>query len=298
MNKAFVDFSNTIADAVEHGARSVVQVSSRRRPAAGVVFAPELILAPARALADDSATVRLPGGDTFEGEVLGHVAAMGLGVLRVPGLSAPVPQVAPEPRVGSLAVAIGRTWSGAPMAAVTTVAVVGGPLRTGRARHIDRVIRIAQSPHGAFHGGALVDGTGAVLGVMTASEIRGTTVVIPATLAWQAAQQVAEHGGSRQGYLGVSTLPVELPERQSESQAEKHGLLVTAVAAGSPADAAGLLIGDVLLSFAGSPIHDPESLLTLLRRDQLGKAVTLTVVRGVERQEMNVTIGERPTPRG
>ena len=46
------------------------------------------------------------------------------------------------------------------MATLTNVAVVGGPLRTGRAIEIERVIRIAQPPHGALTGGALVDGDG------------------------------------------------------------------------------------------------------------------------------------------
>ena len=68
--------------------------------------------------------------------------------------------------------------------ALAPVAVVGGPLRTGRASEIARVIRIGLAPHGALTGGALVDGAGHTLGVITAMAIRGTTVVIPAALAW------------------------------------------------------------------------------------------------------------------
>ena len=135
-----------------------------------------------------SATIRryraAAGGGTHEGAVLGHALSMGLGVVRVPASASRRSQSATSRKVGHLAIAIGRTWSGGVMATVTNVAVVGGPLRTGRASQIERVIRIAQSPHGALSGGALVDGEGRALGLITGSEIRGTTIVLPATLAW------------------------------------------------------------------------------------------------------------------
>ena len=298
MTNVFSDLSASVASAVDRAAQSVVQVYSHRRPAAGVVFAPDLVIAPARTLGDDTAIIRLPGGDTTEGQVLGYAVSMGIGVVRVaqgglsPGVSAP------EPKVGSLAVAVGRTWSGAVMATVTNVAVVGGPLRTGRSTQIDRVIRIAQAPHGALTGGGLVDADGAILGVITGSAIRGTTLVVPATLAWAAAHHIVERGGTRQGFLGISTMPVTLPHRQREGHPQAQGLLVTSVASASPADTAGLLVGDVILGFAGTTVTDSDTLLTLLRGDHVGKAVSLSVLRGVKRQDIAVTVGERPSRRG
>ena len=110
-----------------------------------------------------------------------------------------------------MALAVGRTWSGGLFSALAPVSVVGGPLRTGRPSEIARVIRIGLPPHGALAGGALVDGSGRALGVITSMDIRGTTVVIPAALAWQAARDVAARGGARQGFLGVSSLPVRCP---------------------------------------------------------------------------------------
>jgi serine protease Do len=298
MSNVFSDLSNNIADAVDRVAASVVQVYGHRRPAAGVVFGPDLVVAPARALGDDTAVVRLPNGSTLEGQVLGHAVSSGLGVVRVSGLGLQAAEPAAEPRVGALAIAVGRTWSGGVMAAVTNVAVVGGPLRTGRASQIDRVIRISHSQHGALTGGALADADGRLLGVITGSEIRGTTVVIPATLAFDAAHQTVKRGGTKQGFLGIGSLPVSLPERQRGAPEVEHGLLVTSIAKGSPADSAGLLVGDVIVEFAGERVSDPESLITLLRGDRIGTVVTLTVLRGVKRQDVAVTIGERPQSRG
>jgi S1-C subfamily serine protease len=294
MSNALQELSTNISLAVERAAGAVVQVHGHRRPSAGVVFAEDLIVVPARALGDDTAVVRHPGGQTAEGQVLGHAFSMGLGVVRVPGLGATPAVAAPEPKVGSIAVAVGRTWSGAVMATVTNVAVVGGPLRTGRASEIARVIRIAQPPHGALTGGALADAEGGVLGIVTASEIRGTAVVIPATLAWEAAHHIVKHGGVRQGFLGIGTTPVRLPARQRNGHAQEFGLLITAIAKNGPADTAGLLVGDVIMEFAGEAVQTADALVMLLRGDHVGKGVTLSVLRGVKRQDVSVTVGERP----
>ena len=291
------ELSNGLASAVEHVARSVVQIYSHRRPSAGIVFSSDLIAVPARALADDTAVVRLPNGDTVEGQVLGHAIGTGLGVVRVRTSGLVAAESAAEPRVGSLAIAVGRTWSGGTMATLTNVAVVGGPLRTGRASELARVIRIAQPPHGALTGGALGDTEGRVLGFITSTAIRDTTVVIPATLAWEAAHQIVKRGGTRQGYLGISTVPVSLPVRQRGSEGHNTGLLITAMAPDSPADKAGLFVGDIVTAFAGETVEEPEALLTLLRGDHIGQGVSLAIVRGADRHAVTVTVGERPSRR-
>ncbi len=288
------DLSNELAAAIDRAAQSVVQVQGHRRPAAGVVFGPDLVAAPARAIADETAVVRLPNGQTVEGAVLGHTLSMGLAVVRVPELGLTPLAAAAEPKVGHLAIAIGRTWSGGVMATVTNVAVVGGPLRTGRTSQLDRVIRIAQSPHGALTGGALVNGEGQALGLITGSEIRGTTVVVPASLAFHAAGQLAAHGGTRQGFIGVGSSTVAVPERQRGGRAQEYGLLVTGVVAESPADSAGVLVGDIIVGFEGQPVEEPEVLVTLLRGNRIGTAVTVTILRGVKVQDIAITVGERP----
>ena len=64
--------------------------------------------------------------------------------------------------------------------------------------------------------------------------------------------------------------------------------------AGSPADAAGLLIGDVMLDFDGHPVEAPEDLLDLLIGDRVGTSVKVRVLRGGAIQELTVRVGERP----
>ena len=290
----WTSLSNDIAAAVEQAAPSIVQVHGRRRVAAGLVVAENLVLTPA-AVDDDKVPVRSGSGQTTEGVVLGRIGHMGLTMVRVEGLGLRPLTPGDEPKPGSLAVSVGRTWSGGVMAMLAPIAVVGGPLRTGRASAIDRVIRIQQSPHGAINGGALIGDSGRVLGIITSMDIRGTTVVIPASIAWAAATQVAATGGTRQGFLGVSSMPVAIPERQRAGRSDASGLLINHIAKQSPAEAAGLLVGDIIVAFDRQAVHDGEELITRLRGDRVGKAVPVTVLRGGSPVDVSVTVAERPS---
>ena len=289
----WTSLSNEIAAAVEKAGPSIVQVHGRRRVTAGVVIGDNLIATPA-ATDDDKVAVLIGGNQTAEGAVLGRLGNMGLTIVRVDGLNRPALAAAAEPMPGHLAVAVGRTWSGGVMATLAPIAVVGGPLRTGRAGSIDRVIRIQHSPHGALNGGALINASGEALGIITSLAIRGTTVVIPASIAFAAATKAAAEGGIKQGFLGVSSLPVALPDRQRGGRSQQAGLLITHVAANSPAEQGGLLVGDVIVGFGGEAIEDPESLVTRLRGNKIGAAVPVTVIRGTNAVDVTVTVRERP----
>jgi S1-C subfamily serine protease len=287
----WTSLSTEIETAVAKAAPSVVQVHGRRRVTAGVVVAGNLLVTPAHT--DEDKIGVLAGGETHEGVVLGRIGNLGLTVVRVDELNRPALTAAGEPLPGHLAMAIGRTWSGGIMATLAPVTVVGGPLRTGRASSIERVIRIQQAPHAALHGGALIDASGRALGVITGMAIRGTTVVVPASIAWAAAAQVHSAGGIKQGFLGVSSLPVPLPERQRAGRSQNAGLLISHVSTASPAESAGLLVGDVIVGFDGDVINDAEDLVTRLRGNRVGTAVPVTVIRGTSAVDVTVTVGQR-----
>jgi S1-C subfamily serine protease len=292
MTNLLDSLSSELAAAVDSASTSVVQVHAGRRAVTGVVFDTDHILTLGRILHDDATAVRRADGQTFEGKVLGQHAATGLAVVHATGLGAPAATTADEPCPGHVALAVGRTWSGGVFSALAPVAVVGGPLRTSRTTEIARVVRVGLAPHGALTGGALVNGAGRVLGVLTAVAIRGTTVVIPAALAWAAARQVVAQGGARQGFIGVSSMPVALSAHQRAEHRER-GLLVMRIAPDGPADVAGVLVGDVIVGFGGAPVAEIDDLLTLLRGNRVGQAVALLVVRGRSVEALTVTVAER-----
>jgi S1-C subfamily serine protease len=147
--------------------------------------------------------------------------------------------------------------------------------------------------HDGFAGGAFVNTVGAVIGVTTAASIRGLGVVIPVAIAWKTALDVLQHGSPKRGFLGIAGQPVKLGAQQGGDAKRERGLLVSAVTSSSPAETAGVLVGDVLLDFDGHPVESPEHLLQLLGGDRIGRAVPLRLLRGGQAQRVTVTVGTR-----
>ena len=114
-------------------------------------------------------------------------------------------------RVGHLGLALARSWSNAITASAGIVSIIGGPLHTGRGRSIDQIFRTNAPMHDGFAGGAFLDSSGGLIGVATATSIRGLGVVIPAATAWNAAASALEHGRIKRGYLGIAGQPVITP---------------------------------------------------------------------------------------
>ncbi len=292
------EFSNALADAVAAAAPSVVQVYGRRRPASGLVCAPDVVVTTLRAVGrEDGLQVRGDDGTVWPATLTGWDPASGLAVLAVPGLTAPAARVAEAPvRVGHVVLALARSWSNAATASAGIVSVIGGPLPTGRRRSIAQVIRTTAPMHDGFAGGALVDTSGALVGVTTAMTIRGLQVAIPAAAAWATAATVIEHGRVRRGFLGVAGQPVALaPRQQLDAGGAAQALLIVNVTDGSPAAAAGLLVGDLLLALDGHVLTSPDDLLDLLVGDIVGRPATVRVLRGGAAVDVTVQVGERPT---
>jgi S1-C subfamily serine protease len=287
------EFSNQIADLVAQAAPSVVQVQGSGRPASGLVYAPDVVLTTARAVGrEEHPRVRRSDGELLDAEPAGWDPATRLAVLKVPGLDAATLTPATA-RVGDVAIALARSWSNALTATGGLVSVIGGPLPTGRRRAIEQVIRTSAPMHEGFSGGALVGAGGGLLGVTTAASIRGLGVVIPAAIAWAAAAGILQRGTLKRGYLGIAAQPVSVPQKQKADGGADTALLVVGVKEGTPADQAGLLVGDVLLALDDHPLASPEELFDLLLGDRVGRSVVLRVMRGGAPVEVAVTVAER-----
>jgi len=295
-NDILSSFSNQLADAVAEAAPSVVQVQGGRRPVSGLVYADNVVLTTVRALGrEDGLSVRRSDGRTLDAELAGWDPTTSLAVLRVAGLKAPTLRASDDVvRVGHLALAIARSWSNNVTASAGIVSVIGGPLRTGRRRTIDQVIRTTAPMHDGFAGGAFLDTRGGLIGISTSTSIRGLGVIIPSAIAWKTVAAILEHGSLKRGYLGIAGQAVALAAPQRTAAGKDQGLLIVGVTSDGPASNGGVLVGDVLLALDGSRVDSPEDLLDQLTGARIGATATLRLLRGTDVRDVAVTVGERP----
>jgi len=294
-NSSLLSLSNDLADLAAAKGTAIVQVLGSRRPASGVIHGIDTVLTTGRAIGrEDGVRVRIGDADPIEAEMIGWDPATSVAVLRTSTkLDVAAPAIADnEPRVGQIAVALARSWSNALTASAGIVAVVGGPLRTGRRRQIARVIRVTAPMHDGFAGGGLFDASGQLTGIASAAVIRGFAVAIPASIAWASARQIVTTGGSR-GCIGVAVQPVHAPTA-FRTDGRERALLIVGVTPGSPAETAGIIVGDVLLEFAGARIESAEDLLDRLTGDRVGQKIQLKTLHGGVPREVDVIVASRP----
>jgi S1-C subfamily serine protease len=291
-------FSNDLAGAVERVGRSVVAINARRRiPASGVHWRSGVIVAANHTVRrDDDITVTLPDGTTVPATLAGRDSGTDLAVLRLAGATLPVADVGDSAAlmVGQVVLAVGRPGESV-TASLGIVSALGGEWRTWHGGKIDRLVRLDLAIYDGFSGGPLVDAAGRVLGINTSGLARAAALAVPASTVNRVVDQLLEKGRVARGYLGLGMQPVRLQASLRERLGLQHegALLVVSVEAGGPADAAGVLLGDLLVSLDGTPVSDPSDVLALLGAERVGTGIVAQIVRGGERTQLTITVGER-----
>jgi S1-C subfamily serine protease len=162
------------------------------------------------------------------------------------------------------------------------ISAVADNWRGAAGGRIDRVLRLDLSIYDGFSGGPLVDSSGAVIGIDNSALARGTAVALPAETVDRVVDELLERGHIRRPFIGVAVQQVALNAATVDRHKLEHdgALVVVSVADGSPAERAGVLIGDVLLSASGQRLRRPTDLLDALSAVADGKAVELERLRG------------------
>jgi len=169
---------------------------------------------------------------------------------------------------------------GVRLASLRAIGVFGPEVKTPWGGTLDRYIESDRQIPRGFAGGPLIDADGQIIGMNTRTLMRGTDLAIPTSTLQRVVAELQAHGGIRRGYLGVGTYPVD------------GGALVASVEDGGPAATAGVIVGDTIVELDGVAITGPDSLRTALH-DRPGKAIKVAVLRGGNRQELDVTLGAK-----
>jgi S1-C subfamily serine protease len=287
------NFSNGLADAVARAEQSVVSVMPRgRRGISGLVSSVDHVLTIAHVLEIHGLWVHTHDGRTLEAKLVGRDPSTDLALLKVADLKLEPAVISSEPaRVGSFVVLVARPEE--LMASHGIVSSVTGPVRIGRGMNLERVIRSDATPYPGFSGGAMIDTSGAVIGVTNAGLARGNALAIPSEIAWRVAGMLASGVSPKRAYLGLGSQPVKLPENARAGRDQAVGLLVVSVEPNSPAANGGVLLGDIVVGFAGAAVQDTDDLLAQLTSDRVGQVVTVELIRAGKLETLSVTVGER-----
>ena len=285
--------SRDLAAAVSKTSSGLVFTRGRRgRAATGTVIDAQSVVVSDHLLdADQQLRIQTASGEVGA-RVVGRDAGTDLALLQVDGGSLTPGTVSSDvPGVGEVVVAVGRSWTGL-VAYPGFVTQVSGPHHVWPGFRLEHAIHTTLEPFSGFSGGSLVNVRGEVVGISTSALERGRGVAIPAVDVSRVVDSLRRHGRLRRGYLGITSMPISLPVKQRPSGAER-GLLITSVAADSPADRAQVLVGDILLAIDDTKAKRPEDLAAHLSGDRVGQVSHLHLVRGTQAVQLDVTVGER-----
>jgi S1-C subfamily serine protease len=186
-------------------------------------------------------------------------------------------------RVGQLVVAIGNPLGLAGSVTAGVVSALGRslPARAGdQVRVIDDVIQTDAALNPGNSGGALADSAGRVVGINTALAGAGLGLAVPINATTQRIiGALVRDGRVRRAHLGVAGVARPIPPRWEGALGRRQGLEVVEVVKGSPADAAGLRAGDIIIEVDGRPIESPRDLQRLMVDGPIEQFMVIRVVR-------------------
>jgi serine protease Do len=199
--------------------------------------------------------------------------------------------------VGEWVIAIGNPYGLEGSVSLGIVSAKGRDLRSEQLLN-DFIQTDAMIDHGSS-GGPLINLKGEVIGINSRGQGRGIGFTIPIDTAKRVADDLLDQGRIARGYLGVTlqALPRDLARYWGEPNV--HGVVVGSVAHDSPAERAGIAVGDVLLKFDGQPLHaekeeDLGQFQRLVARRSAGHEVAIEILRGGERKTLHASLATQP----
>lgn len=288
-------FSHAVTTVVDRVAPAVVHVSDGRAGASGVVIAPDGWILTNAHVVERSSSVEISfrDGTTSRGSVEGRDVATDLAIVRVPGSSQAAELGDSDAlRVGQLVIAIGDPLGFQSTVTTGVVSALGRSLRGRDGRLIENVIQTDAALNPGNSGGPLVDTAGRVVGVNTAiiANAQGICFAVPSATAKLVAAALIRDGRVRRAYIGLSGVPTPIgrPLAAALGIAASAGIRVLDVAAGSPADGAGLLPGDIIAFVNGTSVPTLTALQRVLTADRIFRPTPVVAIRRGERRELSI----------
>ncbi len=248
----------------------------------------------------DDIQVLLADGREVAAEVVGTDPETDLAVLRIPLDDLPFLNLT-EPaqvQVGDVVLAIGNPFG---LNQTVTQGIISALQRGGSPEApLAHFIQTDAPINEGNSGGALINTRGELVGINVATltgvqHIQGISFAIPTALARYVLEEIQQHGRVRRGWLGVEA-DLNYPALASRNAALPQGIRVAGVHPGSPAEAAGLMAGDVLMEVDGFRIDPQSNVQAYIASLKPGTRIHLRWWSSAGERDARVTLGLRPVP--
>ncbi len=275
---------------------SVVRVRSRRGFGSGVIWTEDGYILTCSHVVGRAATVEVGFGEgtRLEAKVIGHDPYADMALLKVERTDLkPIEAGESEAvEVGQLVFAFANPFGGSPSTTSGIITTAKASLGWGPSS-VDDVIVTDAPLNPGYSGGPLVNASGKMIGLNVAyANSRGISIPIKSVKG--TIEALINEGRIRIAHLGISTDAITLPKRLAD-QANIHqeeGLMILEVETDSPAKKAGLVVGDIVVTFAGSPITGHNDLYRLLTKDAIGKSTEMGILRAERLVTLTITPSE------
>src|SRR5262245_50750734 len=302
-------YSRAVIEAAEKVSPSVVYIQVTARPGgrqrrgqgpnevtgtgSGFVFTPDgFILTNSHVVhGATKIDVTLMDGRRFQAQLIGDDPDTDLAVIRITAPNLVPAQLGDSQsiRVGQLVIAIGNPYGCQYTVTAGVVSALGRSLRAQSGRLMDGVIQTDAALNPGNSGGPLVNSRGEVIGVNTATILPAQGICFATSIdtAKFVAGRLIRDGKISRSYIGVAGQNVPIPRRivrYYQLPVETSVLVVSFEnnSNSSPAKQAGLLSGDLIISFGGQSIRGIDDLHKLLTDERIGQKTPVTVIRGTQ----------------
>jgi S1-C subfamily serine protease len=303
----FLDaYSHAVAATAEKVSPAVVKIDVQQRgpngrfaragSGSGFIFTPDGFILTNSHVVHGAARleVALTDGRTVDGTLIGDDPDTDLAVVRIdaPDLEPVSLGNSDSLRVGQVAIAIGNPYGFQCTVTAGIVSALGRSFRSQSGRLIDNMIQTDAALNPGNSGGPLVNSRGEVIGVNTAVILpaQGLCFAVSVDTAKYVLGFLMRDGEIHRAYLGVAGQNIDLHRRlvRFHQLAKETGVLIISVEKDSPAAAAQLEEGDVIVALEGKPIATIDDLHRLLAMEKIGATSRLTVIRRAQKLDVEI----------
>ncbi len=304
-------YSHAVTRAVERVSGSLVKidVQSKRRESrqshegsgSGFVFTPDGLILTNSHVVHQAAKISLifTDGSRSGAVLIGEDRDTDIAVLRTEhAVFSPAPLgISKRLRIGQIAIAVGNPFGFQFSVTAGVVSALGRSMRAVSGRMMEEIIQTDAPLNPGNSGGPLLDSTGCVIGVNTATILgaQGLSFAVGIDTAKYVVAQILQHGRVRRSSIGIAAQNVPIPRRlvYEYKLPLSSGVMATALTPHGAASSAGMEPGDVMVGFATQPIGGIDDLHRLLTTERAGKPQNVSVLRGVALKHLMIVPRER-----